>query len=132
MKTSEPHRSYFGLDFIATGAETNGQYFLSKTRIPAGDPGPPSHTHQNEDESFYLLHGEVIFSVQGKEITLHAGEFLNIEKGEKHTWRNEGREDATLIVTFTPAGIEHMFIELDQDVSQIQAIGKRYGTTFEV
>lgn len=75
MKKAKSNSVYFGLNFIATGDETNGKYFLSETIIPAGDPGPPLHTHSNEDESFFLKSGELIFYINGEKITLTAGEF---------------------------------------------------------
>lgn len=132
MKKANSNKSYFGLRFIATGAETNGKYFLGETIIPAGDPGPPMHSHSREDESFFLKKGKLTFLVKGKEIGLNQGEFLNIEKGEKHTWKNDSDEDAELLVTFAPAGIENMFIELDNDMGRIKEIGLKYGTDFEL
>ncbi len=106
MKKTSDIRHHFGINFIATAAETNGKYFLSETVIPAGDSGPPIHTHSNEDESFFLQRGKLIFIINDQEIELKEGEFLNIEKGERHSWKNESDEDAKLIVTFAPAGIE--------------------------
>lgn len=132
MQKTKVGTTYFGLHFIATGAETNGRYFLSETFVPAGDMGPPPHTHAHEDEGFFLKRGQLQFTINGKTIVLKAGEFLTIEKGEKHTWKNDGDEDAELMVTFAPAGIENMFVELDQDSSQIKSIGEKYGTHFEL
>ncbi len=132
MKVKKSRDNYFGLNFIATGDETDGKYFLSATIIPAGDSGPPIHTHSKQDEGFYLKKGELIFYVEGEEIKLRIGEYLNIEKGEKHTWRNESESDAELIVTFVPAGIENMFKDLESDMSNINAIGKKYGTDFQI
>ena len=132
MKKIKKTRNYFGLNFIATGNDTNGRYFLSQTIIPAGDSGPPIHSHSNEDESFFLKNGQLKFIVNDEEIELNTGEFLNIESGERHAWKNESNEDAELIVTFAPAGIENMFIELDKDMSRIKEIGMKYGTLFEI
>ena len=58
MKKTSTNKYYFGLKFIATGDDTNGRYFMSETIIPAGDFGPPLHSHLNEDESFYLKKGQ--------------------------------------------------------------------------
>ena len=132
MKKAKLNTVYFGLNFIATGDETNGRYFLSQTIVPAGDPGPPLHTHAREDESFFLKSGELIFYINEEKITLKEGEFLNIEQGEKHTWKNESDMDAALIITFAPAGIEKMFVELDEGMARIKEIGKKYGTEFEI
>ena len=111
--------------------ETNGKYFLGKTTIPTGDPGPPIHTHLKEDESFFLISGKLKFNVNGLEIELNQGEFLNIQKGQKHVWKNDEKEDAELLIIFAPTGIENMFIELDNDMGNMKEIGLKYGTNFE-
>lgn len=123
---------YFGLTFIATGKETNGKYFLSKTAIPAGDSGPPVHVHSREDEGFYVESGQLTLIVDHREIKLKAGDYLNIEKGEAHTWKNESKSDAQLIVTFSPAGIENMFKELEHNKENIKTVGQKYGTEFQI
>lgn len=132
MKIKNLKETFFGLTFLATGNETGGKYFLSETNIPAGDKGPPIHFHSYEDEGFYLRKGKLKFVVNGKEIELKEGQFLNIEKGEKHTWRNETEIDAELIVTFVPAGIESMFKELEENITDLKAIGQKYGTEFHL
>ncbi len=132
MNIKKSKETFFGLTFLATGNETDGKYFLCETKIPAGDNGPPIHFHSNENEGFYLRKGKLKFIVDAKEIELNEGQFLNIEKGEKHTWRNETNFGAELIVTFVPAGIENMFKELEQNMSDIKKIGKRYGTEFQI
>jgi quercetin dioxygenase-like cupin family protein len=132
MNIEKSKKTFFGLTFLATGIETDGKYFLSETTIPAGDNGPPIHFHSNEDEGFYLRKGELKFVVDGKEIELKEGQFLNIKKGEKHTWWNETEFAAELIVTFVPAGIENMFMELEENMSEITAIGQKYGTEFQL
>lgn len=131
MKKSKAKNSFFGLTFIATGKETNGKYFLCRTTIPAGDSGPLMHTHLNEDEGFFLTKGKMKFYIDGSEIALSQGEFLNIQKGERHTWKNDSNEDAELVIIFTPAGIESMFMDLDNGMDNLKEIGLKYGTKFE-
>ncbi len=132
MKIKKSREVYFGLTFLATGKETDGKYFLSETIVPSRDPGPPVDTHSKENEGFHLRSGTLIFMVDGEEIKLNEGEYLNIEKGEEHTWRNESDSDAELIVTFVPAGIENMFKELEQNMENMKKIGHKYGTEFQV
>jgi quercetin dioxygenase-like cupin family protein len=129
---------YFGLTFKATGNETDGKYFFSETTIPAGDNGPPFHFHANEDEGFYIIEGDLTFIVDDKEIKLKSGQFINIQKGVKHTWKNTSAKDTKMNVIFSPAGIEKMFIELDELISigqsdfnmSLTKIGRKYGTEF--
>jgi mannose-6-phosphate isomerase-like protein (cupin superfamily) len=131
-------KTYFGLTYKATGKETNGSYFFSETIIPAGDYGPPLHYHINEDEGFYIIEGNLTFVIDDKEIKLKTGEFINIPKGVKHTWKNTSSKDTKMNVIFSPAGIEKMFIELDKLISNEQSnfsislikIGRKYGTEF--
>ena len=39
------------------------------------------------------------------------GDFVNVPRGTVHRFRNTGTETARLVLTFTPAGIEHWFEE---------------------
>ncbi|WP_291568256.1 MULTISPECIES: cupin domain-containing protein [unclassified Clostridium] len=42
------------------------------------------HIHENEDEMFYVLKGQLIIKFRDKDITLNQGEFLIIPKGTEH------------------------------------------------
>ncbi len=42
------------------------------------------HTHENEDEMFYVLKGELTIKFQEKDVNLHEGECIVIPKGVKH------------------------------------------------
>jgi quercetin dioxygenase-like cupin family protein len=130
MLLNSQYSSFFGLQFIATSQETEGKYFLAKTIVPDGDDGPPPHIHTREDESFYIEKGELTFVVNDKEIVVKTGDFINIQKGEKHTWYNNSGKSTHLFITFCPGGIEEMFRELDQNMVDINEIGKKYGTEF--
>ncbi|MBV7271867.1 cupin domain-containing protein [Clostridiaceae bacterium UIB06] len=42
------------------------------------------HTHENEDEMFYVLKGVLIIKFRDKDIILNQGEFIIIPKGVEH------------------------------------------------
>ncbi|MBU5676892.1 cupin domain-containing protein [Alkaliphilus sp. MSJ-5] len=42
------------------------------------------HTHENEDEMFYVLKGLLIIKFRDKDVILNEGEFLIISKGIEH------------------------------------------------
>lgn len=132
MKRRQQGKNHCGLTFVAAGAETNGKYFLSETVVPRGDTGPPMHAHSKWHEGFCLKRGHLTFIVEGSEIKLGEGEFLNIQRGVKHTWKNESDVDAEFVVTFAPAGMEAMFVELEGNMSELKEIGKKHGTEFDV
>jgi quercetin dioxygenase-like cupin family protein len=44
--------------FLATGEETKGTYATWEAFVPPGG-GPPPHVHSREEQSFYILKGEI-------------------------------------------------------------------------
>ena len=96
--------------FLVTGEDTGGAYFVMEALVPSGG-GPPPHIHTREDETFYVLEGQVEFLL-GEETTVAGpGDFVNIPRGTVHRFQNTGTETARIVLTFTPAGIEHWFEE---------------------
>src|SRR5262249_29019966 len=87
-------------------------FFLAEVLVPPGG-GPPPHTHDREDETFYLLQGTVTIWVGDRtvHVTVHAsqGDCAHLPRGIVHSFRNTGRESARMLVTATPAGIEKFF-----------------------
>jgi quercetin dioxygenase-like cupin family protein len=130
--------------FLVTGAESDGAYFAMEALVPPGG-GPPPHVHRHEDETFYVLEGECRFLLGDEWITARAGDFVNVPRGTVHRFRNDGREETRMIVTFTPAGIEGFFEEtlqptldpsapgpdnVDEVAARYAAAAPRYGIEF--
>src|SRR5215510_3440317 len=51
--------------YKATGAETGGSFSLWEAVFPPGAGAPP-HTHEREDEAFYVLSGEIELEFEGE------------------------------------------------------------------
>jgi quercetin dioxygenase-like cupin family protein len=96
--------------FLVTGAESGGAYFAMQALVPPGG-GPPRHIHTREDETFYLLQGNVEFLLGEQTVVAGPGDFVNVPRGIVHRFQNTGTDTARIILTFTPAGIEHWFEE---------------------
>jgi quercetin dioxygenase-like cupin family protein len=119
--------------FLVTGEESGGAYFAMEAFVPAGG-GPPPHIHTREDETFYVLEGEIEFMLGEETILAGAGDFVNVPRGTVHRFRNSGTEAARLVLTFTPAGIEHWFEETLERApngatdapDNIEEVGARY------
>jgi quercetin dioxygenase-like cupin family protein len=124
--------------FLVTGEETGGAYFVMEALVPPGG-GPPPHIHTREDETFYVLDGQVEFLLGEETIVAGPGDFVNVPRGTVHRFQNTGTETARLVLTFTPAGIEHWFEEtLDEAPSDakpedvpdnIEEVAARYVAT---
>lgn len=102
--------------FLATAAETGGQFSLIEANLRQGAE-PPAHTHSYEDESFQLLEGEMTFTADGQIHELKAGEFLHLPKGSHHTFKVIS-PTAKVLIHLVPAGLEAMFIELSKPADQ--------------
>ena len=89
--------------FKATRASTNGAFSLMERTLPPGGRKPPSHVHTNCDEAFYVLDGEVEFSL-GEIITVGPRDtFVLVPGGVVHTFGNAGTTQARLLVIHAPA-----------------------------
>ncbi|MFO0806265.1 MAG: cupin domain-containing protein [Gemmataceae bacterium] len=96
--------------FLATGEDTNGAYALWEALVPPGG-GPPPHVHSREEEGFYILDGEIAFTVNGERIVAKAGTFANMPVGTPHSFRNDSDRPARMLISVAPAGLEKMFFE---------------------
>src|SRR5581483_7949451 len=96
--------------FLATGEDTNGKYALWEAIVPLGG-GPPPHVHSREEEGFYILEGEITFTVNGERVVAKAGTFANMPVGTPHSFKNESGKTARMLISVAPAGLEKMFFE---------------------
>ncbi len=125
--------------YLATGDDTDGEYFLVEAIVPPGG-GPPSHIQTREEEAFYILEGEVTFYGEQGEVTAGPGTYLNIPKGARHRFRNNSAGTAKMLFLFAPAGIEPLFDELggldvpegdmDDAIQAMNAVGQKYGVEY--
>jgi quercetin dioxygenase-like cupin family protein len=97
--------------FLATGEDTNGKYTLCEAIVPPGG-GPPPHVHSREEEGFYILEGEITFTVNGERVMAKAGMFANMPVGTPHSFKNESDKPARMLISVAPAGLEQMFFEV--------------------
>src|SRR3954465_7341388 len=103
--------------FLATGDDTNGTYALWEALVPPGG-GPPPHVHSREEEGFYVLEGEINFTVNGARTAPPAGTFANMPVGTPHSFKNESDRPARMLISVAPAGLERMFFEFGVPVAQ--------------
>src|SRR3954447_12869797 len=75
--------------FKARGDETGGSMTAFETLVAPGE-GPPLHTHANEDESLYVIEGEVRFKLGDDLLAGPVGAFVYVPRGVPHTFQNVG------------------------------------------
>ena len=96
------------LAFKVRGEQTNGALTALENVIPPGQ-GPPLHTHANEDESWYVIDGELRFRLDRDVQLAPAGSFVFVPRGTPHCFQNVADAPARILVMFTPAGMERFF-----------------------
>jgi uncharacterized cupin superfamily protein len=89
--------------FKATRASTNGAFSLMERTLPPGGRKPPPHIHTNCEEAFYVLDGEVEFSLGETTAVGRPNRFVLVPGGIAHTFGNAGTAQARLLVIHAPA-----------------------------
>jgi len=127
--------------FLATGEDTNFKYTLIEALVSPGG-GPPPHVHSREEEGFYILEGEIAFTIDGKRVVATPGMFANMPVGTPHSFKNETNKPAKMLATVAPAGLEKMFMEIavplaegattalpptKEDIEKLLVIAPKYG-----
>lgn len=99
--------------------------------------GPPRHIHHREDETFYILSGEVEFWMAGVSRMAGPGEVVFVPRGTEHTFRIIGDLPARMLTAMTPGGFEGFFIamaennfRIPQDMDQIANTGANFHLSF--
>ncbi len=75
--------------------------------------GPPLHLHRDQDEWWYIVDGEYLFEVDGKQIRARAGDTVFAARGTRHTFQNIGTVPGWTITTAVPGGLDLFFEELE-------------------
>jgi mannose-6-phosphate isomerase-like protein (cupin superfamily) len=89
--------------FKAVAAQTGGDFSLMERTLPLGGRKPPAHRHVNCSEAFFVLGGQIAFSLDGTDLTGGPGDFLLVPRGAAHTFGNAGIDEARLLVLHAPA-----------------------------
>lgn len=86
-------------------SDTGGAFSLAEYISPPGD-GPPLHRHSREDETFWILEGEVTFCVGAGDAmrVFVAGPGTTVfgPRGVAHTFRNRTQTPARFLLLVSP------------------------------
>jgi len=96
---------------LASGKETSGAYCLLEATVPPGG-GPPPHYHTREEESFYVIDGEITFTVDGKTIVGKPGTFVQIPRTVPHAFKNNSDQPVQMLIQCVPAGFDEFLLEI--------------------
>lgn len=101
----------------ASSKDTGGHLAVLEHLSPRGS-GSPLHVHRNEDESFYVLEGELTVWVNGQTIVATQGSFVYGPRDVPHTFIVSSEQAHFLIIT-TPAGFDDFVRAIGEPAQQL-------------
>jgi mannose-6-phosphate isomerase-like protein (cupin superfamily) len=99
------------VELLARSRDTPRFNLAVITMQPRRD-GPDLHAHAEEDDSFYVLEGELTFIVDGDEVVAGHGTFVLVPPQVQHTFANRSDGVARCINVHAPAGFD---LRLEED-----------------
>ena len=92
--------------FKADGDETRETYSISEWWLEPHTPGPGAHSHDANDDIFYVLEGTISFLVGNQKVAATKGAFLRVPAGVTHDFENPTAQRAGLLNFYIPGGFE--------------------------
>src|SRR5215469_10712364 len=97
------------LTFLATAEETRGQFALIEAIARKGNV-PPRHVHHREEETFYVLEGEMNVTVGDRTFRATPGTLVCLPRDVAHSFAIESFH-LRAHIHVAPAGLENFFKE---------------------
>ena len=90
---------------LSTDATTDGRSTTFEELCPPGVVAPP-HVHDDEEEAFFVLEGNLVFLLDEQEIEAPPGTYIHIAPGTVHGFRCDS-EVGRVFNTLVPGGFDH-------------------------
>ena len=118
------------------GSDTAGAFCVIEDHPPPGW-ALPTHWHQNESETTYVVEGRFEIVVAGARRVLERGDVAHVPRGIEHSGAALGDRPGRRVLVFAPAGIERFFLQAGSvdpatefDAERIYALAKEHGWRF--
>lgn len=103
LKAGEGWIYRFGIDFTVKVSEIqNGSGVAVLEYVTQQGEEPPDHTHQTEDEIFYVLAGAITFRCARQSFDLEQGGSIFLPRGIEHGYTIRSTEPVRLLVVTAP------------------------------
>ena len=99
------------VEFLARSRDTS-RFNLALITIQPHRDGPGLHAHAEEDDAFYMLEGELTFTVDGEDVVAGPGVFVLVPPQVPHSFANRGDAVARFVNVHAPAGFD---LRLEED-----------------
>jgi len=104
--------------------ETSGNFDLAMGVTPPNVPGPPPHHHETYSELFWVLEGNMEFTVAEKTVEVNPGDMVDIPKNTIHTFSNTGDKPCKWFNIHSPKGFSAFFETFGVKATESDAVQK--------
>ena len=104
--------------FKVTGASTGGRFGLFEHYLPPASGGAGPHYHKEMIESFYVLEGEVRFTIGDTVRLATTGDVLYIPQNVTHGFKVSEHNAARLLMMFCPALDREKYFEALEELGE--------------
>lgn len=115
---------------IVSADETDGRYSMLEWIVAAGEKLPEvatrdygPHLHRWCEETLLIQSGSLELLVGDDVVTLEVGDFLRVPPGVRHGYQNTSGEPVEMLVTFSPGGLEELFLKYRTDQPETKGAG---------
>ncbi|MGH6947937.1 MAG: cupin domain-containing protein [Kiloniellales bacterium] len=92
--------------FKADDEDTGESYSISEWRLKPNTAGPGAHSHETNDDIFYILDGTASVLVGHEWIEAPTGSFVCVPAGVVHGFANRTDKKMGLLNIYVPGGFE--------------------------
>jgi mannose-6-phosphate isomerase-like protein (cupin superfamily) len=121
--------------FLVWGEESGGGFSLVEHPIPPRSLCAPLHRHDGVDEYSFVLEGRMGAILGDEVIYAEVGDLAFKPRDQWHTFWNAGDEPCRILEVISPAGFEHFFRELGENLKagnpDFETLGPKYGIEFD-
>ena len=91
-----------GLEIFDYTADLQLESSFALIEVPPGAVHPEAWSRRS-DKYYFVVNGELRFSLGGDELVLSAKDFVFVEQGKRFAYRNDSSSPATLVLVHTPS-----------------------------
>jgi mannose-6-phosphate isomerase-like protein (cupin superfamily) len=92
------------VEFLARTADTP-RFTFAWIEIAAGRE-LEAHVHDDEDDAFLIVEGEMTFDLEDGPVAAGPGTFVLVPPGVEHGFRNQGEKPVRMLNIHAPAGFD--------------------------
>ena len=138
VRSSEGKQFLLGGDVftIKRSARKDGDRSMTHLVVAPGSEAP-CHAHDRYEETFYILDGELEFTLHQENLVARAGDYIAVPAGVRHGYVNRTKAPVTMLFEFSPGGMEELFYEFRDEgppvdwAAYAEKAARVHGTVYE-